>query len=53
VLMWLVRSVHIIQIIAVEVVAKVDGMQALANTLSHFTSSFPHYSRNMVICIEK
>ena len=52
-LMWLVRSVHVIQIIAVEVVAKVDGMLTLANTLTNFTSSFPHYSRHMVICIEK
>ena len=53
VLMWLVRSVHVIQIIAVEVVAKVNGMLALVNTLSNFTSSFPHYSRQVVICIEK
>ena len=53
VLMWLVRSVHVIQIIAVEVVAKVNGMLALVNTLSNFISSFPHYSRQVVICIEK
>jgi hypothetical protein len=39
VLVWLVRSV----------VAKVNGMLALANTLSNFTSSFPHYSRHMVM----
>ena len=39
-LMWLVRSVHAIQIIAVEVVAKVDGMLALANTLSNFLRHF-------------
>jgi hypothetical protein len=38
--MWFVRSVHVIQIIAVEVVAKVNGMLALVNTLSNFTLSF-------------